>query len=198
MYFRGIPVPAQAQAVAQHGVSQSRLPSPQFNPPGRVQHPRFPHPRRSPHKTTFRLLPQKSSTHTRAVRSAPPKPLTFPAARARAFHRAHRPHHCHHLSRRRSGRHGGRRLLAGGRQAPRAQARSVVALTFLVRFLGLFRYLLHSFVFGFFCWFCGWIDARQAQGFISFFKKLPQVRLPRFIFFSLEFWGLFYFWIIVS
>lgn len=27
----------------------------------------------------------------------------------------------------------------------------------------------------------GWTDARQAQGFISFFKRLPQVRLPLFL-----------------
>jgi hypothetical protein len=107
------------------------------------------------------------------------KTLPFPATRAHLVeHIVRTPHHHrHHQNLYAPGIEriydGGRRLHAGGRQAPRVQARSVRSSAphrpwFSLDPSG------HSFLFCLF--FCGWTDARQAQGFISFFKKLPQVR----------------------
>lgn len=68
---------------------------------------------------------------------------------------------------------GGRRLHAGGRQAPRVQARSVRSRArHCSWFLSIRRVTHSSFVLLPSCW----TDARQAQGFISFYKKLPLVR----------------------
>lgn len=116
--------------------------------------------------------------HARSPLGSPAKTPNFSRRpRLHTFRRAPRPHHHPSLPRRHWGRHGQRRLLAGGGKAPGAQARCGRSRSLFV------SYVLCALGFDFFLSdrfrFRGWIDARQAQGFISFFKKLPKVRLSQ-------------------